>query len=152
MAGKLGGLIRTAAVLLALLAIVGCASMGRGQYDAYIAKLPPAGPEPTMEQAQASAQDWLNKSLKDPYSAVYDWGSIEKGTFRGAFERWGTPGWIFTVGVNGKNSYGGYTGMKPYKFIFRSGYLVEVYSFDTRTNGYVAAIGMRGQIIPPPTQ
>lgn len=61
--------------------------------------------------------------LKDPESARYSFGSVYKGYFVGsAFEgRKLQAGYLLDVTVNAKNSYGGYVGPKPYKFLFRNG-------------------------------
>ncbi len=53
---------------------------------------------------------YFNVTLKDPYSAVYDFSDAPKKArvFR-------TYGYACIVGVNAKNSFGGYTGMKQYR-------------------------------------
>jgi len=62
----------------------------------------------TSEQQLEAAKETLKKSLKDPYSAV-----IEEIY---AVQIDGKEGSISYCGlVNAKNSYGGYTGIKPFR-------------------------------------
>ncbi len=119
------------------------------KYEEYLQSLPAEGPRPSMEYAQAAALEYFRLILKDAESARYEWGGIEQGVFRGGLERFGTPGWILSVSVNGKNSYGGYTGFSPYKLIFRSGFIVEVYGYHERSKTWIAYIGVKRRPIPP---
>lgn len=117
-------------------------------YERYLATLPPQGEAPSADYAREAATRYLRKVLKDSESARYEWGSIESGTWRGMFERFGTPGWIFSVEVNAKNSYGGYTGFKGWRFVFRSNSIVEVYSWNDRAEAWIGQIGVKGTPIP----
>lgn len=119
------------------------------KYAEYVASLPPEGEQPTLEYVQRAVLAYFKLALKDPDSAKYEWGSIELGTWKGALERFGTPGWIATVHVNAKNSYGGYTGFTPFKFVFRSGSIVEIYEYNSRYKDWVPSIGVKGKPIPP---
>ncbi|WP_329697838.1 hypothetical protein [Pseudomonas sp.] len=64
--------------------------------------------------------------LKDPDSAKYGFGSVYQGYMVGSvFEgRKLEAGYLLDVTVNAKNSYGGYTGAKPYKFLLRNDQIV----------------------------
>jgi hypothetical protein len=103
--------------VVALLA--GCAStpitpeqIAQGDYGA-----PPSDHE-------AYLKSYFEGVLKDPYSAVYRFGKPYKGYLTkapiagGGIDQFG---WLVEVDVNAKNSYGGYTGMKPYMFFYKNG-------------------------------
>ena len=62
---------------------------------------------------------WFESRLKDPFTAVYEFGAVEKA-WRKAW-RWSAPtyGWRTMVRVNARNSFGGYTGFKTYLFMLR---------------------------------
>lgn len=122
------------------------------KWEEMVASWPAEGPKPTAEYAQAIAKAYFDSTLKDPYSAHYQWGPAPTlGTFKGAIDRFGTPGWIFDVFVNGKNSYGAYVGMTQYKIITRSGHIVGVYQYNVRMQGWTDLVG-RAPPIPPPPQ
>ncbi|MCD1609850.1 MULTISPECIES: hypothetical protein [Stutzerimonas] len=82
-----------------------------------------------IEQAEAEekAKEVFSRTLKDPYSAQYAFGKIYKGYSLTAplQGRKASYGYMLDVMVNAKNSYGGYVGAKPYRFMFRNGRLVE---------------------------
>ena len=137
------------AMLFLALALSQPAFAGRA-YETWLASLPPEGDAPTAEYVQYAATAYFEQTLKDPYSAHYAFGPITEGTFKGAFERNGSPGWIADVSVNARNSYGGYTGMTPYKFVFRSGVIVEVYRWDERMQDWFGMIGLKGRPFTPP--
>lgn len=77
----------------------------------------------SQDDAASQAKGAFGLYLKDPESARYSFGSVYKGYFVGsAFEgRKLQAGYLLDVTVNAKNSYGGYVGPKPYKFLFRNG-------------------------------
>lgn len=140
--------------LLCLLVALGMpatadAFVTKKKYAEYLSSLPPEGDQPTQEYVQRAVEGYFKLRLKDAESARYEWGTIELGTWKGFAERFGTPGWIATVHVNSKNSYGAYPGFSPFKFIFRSGSIIEVYEFRERENAWVALIGSDGAPIPP---
>lgn len=72
--------------------------------------------------AEKAVKDFFNVYLKDPESARYNFGYIYKGYMVGsAFEgRKLQAGYLLDVTVNAKNSFGGYVGAKPYKFLFHN--------------------------------
>ena len=142
-------LIAVLSILLLVFAQPADAWSSKKKYAEYVASLPPEGDRPTDEYVQRAALAYFKYSLKDPDSAKYEWGSVELGTWKGAFERFGTPGWIATVQVNAKNSYGAYTGYSPFKFVFRSGSIVEIYEYNSRIKDWVPTIGVKGKPIPP---
>lgn len=81
--------------------------------------------------AEVLVKQFFESVLKDPESAKYRFGEVYRGYMVGsAFEgRKLEAGYLIDVNVNAKNSYGGYTGGKPYKFLIRSGKLIR--GFDT---------------------
>lgn len=77
----------------------------------------------TNDDAKKLAKDWLDKKLKDPFSAQYNFGTIERGYAVAPIINGGTKyfGYRLIVNVNAKNSYGGYTGYQEYQFMFKNG-------------------------------
>lgn len=96
--------------------------------------------KPTPEQIQAAdygasvyqadaenaVKGFFNVYLKDPESARYSFGTVYRGYMVGSvFEgRKVEGGFLLDVTVNAKNSYGGYVGAKPYKFLLRNDKLI----------------------------
>lgn len=87
------------------------------------------GPAPTEHQTYLKS--YFATILKDPYSAVYQIGTPYKGYMTkapiagGGIDKFG---WFVKVGVNAKNSYGGYTGVKQYLFFYKNGTWEDVSS------------------------
>lgn len=81
----------------------------------------------SQADAEAKAKEVLARTLKDPYTAQLAFGSLYKGYSLTAplQGRKASYGYMLDVMVNAKNSYGGYTGAKPYRFMFRNGQLVD---------------------------
>lgn len=79
-----------------------------------------------QEDAENAVKGFFSVYLKDPESARYSFGDVYKGYMVGsAFEgRKLEAGYLLDVTVNAKNSYGGYVGAKPYKFLIRNDQLV----------------------------
>lgn len=140
------------AMLLFLSAGADAESWREKKYKAWISALPAEGDKPKDQFVECVVTSFMKYHLKDAESARYDYGSVALGTFKGDTERHGTPGWIADVAINGKNSYGGYVGFTPYKFIFRSGYLIEAYTYDSRYKAWIAMLGIDSEPIPPPPQ
>lgn len=92
----------------------------------------------SQEDAQRKAQSFISSSLKDPNSAQYQWGNVEKGWIRHAPAYGGglVFGYILDVNVNAKNSFGGYVGFKPYQFVFYNGVIKTVYGQQEFDSGY----------------
>lgn len=76
--------------------------------------------------AESAVKLFFSMYLKDPDSAKYGFGSVYRGYMVGSvFEgRKLEAGYLLDVTVNAKNSYGGYTGAKPYKFLLRNDQIV----------------------------
>lgn len=110
-------------VILAIAILAGCAS---GPTPQKIASADYGSPI-SQEQAETRVQQYFNGVLKDPYSAQYQFSPVQKGYIIGSAME-GRPlyaGYMITVYVNAKNSYGGYTGAQAYSFLFQNGKLVN---------------------------
>ena len=79
-----------------------------------------------QEDAERAVKQFFGAYLKDPDSARYSFGTVYRGYAVGSlFEgRKVEGGFLLDVTVNAKNSYGGYVGAKPYRFLLRNDKLV----------------------------
>jgi hypothetical protein len=90
---------------------------------------------------EAAIKEYFKRTLKDPYSAKYEeitppiLGFFTESTVTKPATLINTDvrvtvrkiyGWMVTADVNAKNSYGGYVGVKQYKFFFRGDTLIHV--------------------------
>ena len=84
----------------------------------------------SQEDVERSAKSWIEAVLKDPMSAQYKWSDVQKGWTRDAPIEGGDLhfGYKLVVDVNAKNEYGGYTGFKPYTFLFKNGFMLRIYT------------------------
>lgn len=75
------------------------------------------GPAPTHEIELATVRAQVGPKLKDPYSAVYECAPARHGwtNTMGHLQY----GWLVGCSVNGKNSFGGYTGAEEHHFLMR---------------------------------
>lgn len=91
----------------------------------------------TQGEAQPLAENYLSNRLKDPYSAQYEWGNVYKGWIRHAPIHGGglVFGYILDVKVNARNSFGGYVGFKPYRFVYKNGNIVTIYGQQSLDGG-----------------
>ena len=115
-------MVRNALVaVLAAALLSGCASAPTAQQQ----MAADYGAPMDQEAAQTQAKTYLDARLRDPYSAVYTWGPIEKGYIEAAplVGQKMEFGYLLNVTVNSKNAFGGYTGAKAYQFFFRDGQL-----------------------------
>lgn len=115
--------VRRLSIALILLALAGCA-LGPTPQDIAGADY---GAAIEQESAEARVKQYFNGTLKDPYSAQFQFSKVEKGYMIGSALE-GKPlyaGYIMTANVNAKNSYGGYTGNQGYQFLFQKGLLVK---------------------------
>ena len=88
-------------------------------------------------EAERKAKVWLKGHLKDPNSAEIDWGVVEPGWIRDAPIQGGgfVFGYRLDSQVNAKNSFGGYTGYKPYIFLFYYGEFKRILGQDELDQG-----------------
>lgn len=112
------------AILVALLA--GCASAPPTPDQLASADY---GSPVSQKEAQAKASAFLRRYLKDPDSANIEWGTVGTGWVREAPIYGGTLrfGYVLEANINAKNSFGGYTGYRPYRFLFYNGSLISAY-------------------------
>lgn len=127
---RLGGLMRKlflATLIIsassAFAGLSGCASAPTAQQiQAADYGLPIA-----QSEAQKIATEWFNNRLKDPMSAVYEWGVVTQG-HSNKVPLLGLDavfGYQLLVSVNAKNSYGGYTGKQRYMLLLKNGAVVR---------------------------
>jgi len=120
--------------LLALLCLTfaGCATMSPEQLDAEAEKIGYGAPPP--KNWQEIVQGFMEFRLRDSMSAVYRFsGEPEKSWLSKAPISGGglaTAGYVVTAMINSKNSHGGYTGFRIYKFLFRDGKITYMKSDD----------------------
>lgn len=76
--------------------------------------------------AEKAVKTFFGMYLKDPESARYSFGTVYRGYVVGSvFEgRKVEGGFLLDVTVNAKNSFGGYVGPKPYRFLLRNDRLI----------------------------
>lgn len=108
----------------AALSLTACASMGPPS-QAQIQSADYGNPI-TQEQAEKRAKFALGLMLKDPESARWDCTPVYRGWLKSSVLDGGVfyAGYRLDCQVNAKNSYGGYTGAKPYMFMFHNMELV----------------------------
>lgn len=105
---------------IAFLLLTGCATAPPPMPSAPIDYGEPLEVENAVDQAKAM----MNGFLKDPYSAVWRCADTMHKGMLGSGRLWGAGsedlyGWVLDCEVNGKNSYGAYSGASHYQFLFR---------------------------------
>lgn len=82
-----------------------------------------------QSDAENVVKAYFNANLKDPESARYTFGTVQRGWGVGnAFQgRKVEGGYLLDMSVNAKNSFGGYTGAKPYRFLLRNDKIIKVW-------------------------
>lgn len=122
--------------VLFVLALNGCA-IGAGPPSQAEVNQADYGTPISQADAEAQAKEFLSRTLLDPYSAVYEFGTVAPGWRRDAtavaplFLTVGGAvrfGYRLTATVNAKNRFGGYTGAKRYEFLFFNGRLTNAYA------------------------
>ena len=75
---------------------------------------------PLIAKYQVAIRGYMGQKLKDPYSAVYRFGTPRKGTLAEGLFGGGKKhfGWIVPTWINAKNGFGGYVGEQPYVMFF----------------------------------
>ena len=115
------------AIAIALIAMLlnGCATMPSSMEMASA----DYGQPIAQADAQAQAEAFIAKQIKDPYSAKYDWQTISTGYCKDSIMDGGHVyyGWRLVGGMNSKNSFGAYVGATPVQFIFHDGRMVAGY-------------------------
>jgi hypothetical protein len=116
--------VLAAVVLIGLL--TGCASSGPTRPDGSAVSIQDAGSPPA--DAMAAVQPFLNRHLKDPYSAQVK--ILSGPTFITQSSSLLGPavyGWGICFDVNARNSYGGYTGRQLMAIVWRDGSVIRHY-------------------------
>jgi hypothetical protein len=112
---------RNLSVVVAGMALAGCAAMSLNPYQHALHAT--AGPEPDPARADEVVAEYLQRSLKDPESVKqFRKISTQKTRWlRGAINGGGSEeGWLICFELNAKNSYGGYTGLKTMGLVVRT--------------------------------
>jgi hypothetical protein len=96
--------------LIGVLAIAGCATPTSGP------DVMPAGPSPTVAQAEAEIRNVLGRLLKDPDSVKqFEMDGMPRyvSWYRGLINGGGhESAWLWCFSYNAKNSFGAYVGVK----------------------------------------
>jgi hypothetical protein len=131
------------AILLLLLTltplVTGCATAPTGETLAQA----DYGTEITQADAERLAVAFLETYLKDPGSAQIKWAPVQRGWIKEPLVDGGATrfGYLLDGRVNAKNSYGAYTGAKPFRFLFFNGQLVSAHAQqDVRGTPYMGKI------------
>lgn len=114
-----------------LASVAGCASAPTAAEQASA----DYGPPIAQADAEIQAREYLRTRLKDPMSAVYEFGTVYRGWRAGGMGRPTAYGYILEAKVNAKNAFGGYTGLKPYQFLFRNGAVAVAYGEECLAPG-----------------
>jgi hypothetical protein len=115
----------------ALVLLTACATEPQTRPDGHPFTQVDAGPPPDRNRVIV---EYLSEVLKDPDSArISNIGGPVFMTIPGELLVRGTYGWGICFWVNAKNSYGGYTGSRPFTLIWRGGSVQRVYG-DSRDN------------------
>lgn len=78
-----------------------------------------------QEDCEAAIKNVMQSYLKDPQSAQYQFGTCHKSWVGGAFKSALNFGYDMDASINAKNSFGGYTGAKQYKFFLKNGSIIS---------------------------
>lgn len=113
-------------VSISLMLLAGCATVSPEQIQAEVSKVG-YGAVPAQDW-QTTVKAFMEDRLKDPASAIYKFGDPYQGYLTKAPIEGGglkVAGYLVDVQINAKNSYGGYVGFTPYKFMMRDGVVVS---------------------------
>lgn len=118
--------MRRLVIALALVTAAGCAVPRGPTHEEVLSGDSQRGDPPANAEAQILA--YLRANLKDPDSLRdLSIGPAERWTWRRGgllYPESFLHAWKVTAQFNAKNSYGGYTGLRPAEFYFRDGRLV----------------------------
>jgi hypothetical protein len=116
--------------MAAAAALSGCASMPSAD------KIASAdyGTPISTEDATALVTSYMKSTAKDPYSLKVECGSVRTGWTQNKFTSSSfIAGYMIDCGVNGKNSFGAYVGVRNYRFVIRNGSVVRL--MEQMSNG-----------------
>ena len=85
----------------------------------------------SQQDAEQEAHTFMHAYLKDPDSATWECHQVHTAWQQDDAMDGGKRTYGYKLGcmINSKNSFGGYTGAKPYGFLYRDGKLVAAYYF-----------------------
>jgi hypothetical protein len=114
-------LIAPLAFIFSITLLSGCATATMQEVETADFGPYPVGYEDSIKNLESQV-------LKDPYSAVYNFGIPRKGVSRDGLLFGGKKhfGWIVLVGINAKNSFGGYVGEQTTCFFISEGRVTDV--------------------------
>jgi len=110
-------------VAVAALSLSACASAPTAQEIANA----DYGRAMTQEECESTVKATIGTYLKDPTSAQYQFGTCGKG-WAPSVPVASLPkqfGYRLSASINAKNSFGGYTGYKPYDFLMKDGVMLR---------------------------
>jgi len=86
--------------------------------------------EPLPDNYQQLIREFNVGRLKDPYTAVYRFGQPRRGYWQDGIALGGKKhfGYIVPVGINARNSFGGYVGEQMFYYGYENGRIVGVTS------------------------
>jgi len=117
-----------------ILTLAGCATSPPTQEQLESADY---GAPISQQDAKRQATEFFQSHLRDPGSAQYRWGDVERGWQRHAPIHGGriVYGYTLEVDVNAKNAFGGYVGFRKYRFTFRDGQIETIYGEQDMGSG-----------------
>lgn len=120
-----------------LLALSACASMPSAE-EVGRANI---GPVPDQRACELVILGCLDRTLKDPQSAIVRFGTLQKGCYRAT--QFSAPkfAWRLRASVNAKNSFGGYVGAQPYDYYFLGDRLVAQGQWIDSSSGGAYIVG-----------
>jgi len=114
-------------IVLSLIFIVGCASTPSDEQLA-AANI---GEAPDIEALKAVGEPLIRSNLKDPSSAIFRWVPASARSSYNVGSK-SNIAWVVLVGVNSKNSYGGYGGEQAWMIYVRDNAIVALHIPENR--------------------
>ncbi len=113
--------IKLLLTIIGIAVLTGCASVSSKELAAA-----DFGPYPT--EHENIIKNYAARTLKDPYSAVYQFGTPRKGVAQDGIALGGKKhfGWIVPVTINAKNDFGAYTGERSHYFFIAEGQVGDI--------------------------
>lgn len=110
-------------IICVAIAITGCASAPTAEK---IASADYGAPISTPE-ATSLVTSYMKSRAKDPYSLKVECGNAYQGWTQNRFTSSSfAAGYMINCGINGKNSFGAYVGVRNYRFLIHNGSIVRV--------------------------
>jgi hypothetical protein len=117
---------KIAIVLIFVAGLLGCSAVFQKPSSYAESEWPVAA---AKDAAHAAIKEYFEQTLKDPESARYRFIGSARGYSNEALLGGGHVNWrgrIYYLQVNARNSYGGYTGGKPYMALLSGNQVVRV--------------------------